>query len=591
MKQFFKFMFASMLGFFLTFILIFIFLLIFFVALISSAGKDKTVTLLPKSVLVLNLDNQIIERGNDNPFEGFDFFSMKSNKPFGLKQIKESIAKAKDDKNIEGIYLELSEIPAGAATVEEIRNALLDFKKSNKFIISYSEVLTQKAYYLASVADKIYLNPEGFIDFKGLNAQIMFYKGLLEKLDVEAQIIRHGKFKSAVEPFMLDKMSESNREQTKQYLMTIWNYITENISKSRNIKVDQLNLIADSLYLRTAQDAVDYKIADKLMYKDELLAELRTKLTLGENEKIRFINISKYQKVNVKRDLNSGKGKIAVVYAQGEIVSGEGSEVIIGSERISEALRKARVDSTVKAVVLRVNSPGGSALASEVILREVILIKKVKPIVVSMGDVAASGGYYIACAANRIFAHPNTITGSIGVFGMMPNMKGLFNNKLGITVDNVKTNAQSDYGDLYRPMTKQERYIIQGSVENVYKTFISHVSKGRNMTIQKVDSIGQGRVWSGVDALRLGLIDEYGGIDEAIAYAAKLAKIEKYKVIHLPKQKEPFQQLMEDISGETNPYTKLRQEFGEYFMVFDYIRQINNMKGVQARMPFEIIVY
>lgn len=580
-----------MLGFFLTFILIFIFLVIFFVALLSSAGKDKTVTLLPKSVLVLNLDNQIIERGNDNPFEGFDFFSMKSNKPLGLKQIKESIAKAKDDKNIEGIYLELSEIPAGAATVEEIRNSLLDFKKSNKFIISYSEVLTQKAYYLASVADKIYLNPEGFIDFKGLNAQIMFYKGLLEKLDVEAQIIRHGKFKSAVEPFMLDKMSESNREQTKQYLMTIWNYITENISKSRNIKVDQLNLIADSLYLRTAQDAVDYKIADKLMYKDELLAELRTKLTLGDNEKIRFVNISKYQKVNVKRELNSGKGKIAVVYAQGEIISGEGSETIIGSERISEALRKARVDSTVKAVVLRVNSPGGSALASEVILREVILIKKVKPIVVSMGDVAASGGYYIACAANRIFAHPNTITGSIGVFGMIPNMKGLFNNKLGITIDNVKTNAQSDYGDVYRPMTKQERYIIQGSVENVYKTFITHVSQGRNMSIQKVDSIGQGRVWSGVDALRLGLIDEYGGIDDAIAYAAKVAKLEKYKVIHLPKQKEPFQQLMEDISGDTNPYTKLQQEFGEYFMVFDYIRQINSMKGVQARMPFEIIVY
>lgn len=579
-----------MLGFFLMF-LIFFFIMMGIIMSVASFSKKEVVVVPKNTVLHLKFDEEVADRSSNNPFSNLNVFNLKSSDTPGLNEILESLKKAKDDENIKGIYLDLGTVPSGIATVEEIRNALIDFKKSGKFIICYGEVFTQKAYYLASVADKIYLNPEGIIDFKGLNGEVMFYKGLLEKLDVDVQIIRHGKFKSAVEPFIYDKMSEPNKEQTLKYLTSIWDHLLDGISTYRKISKDDLNAIADSFSIKKAADAVTYKLADKLMYKDELLAELRTKLGLGDNDKISMLSLSKYVDApNKNKKASTSKNKIAVIYALGSIESGKGDDKTIGSEKISEAIRKARLDSTVKAIVLRVNSPGGSALASDVIWREVLLAKKVKPVVASMGDVAASGGYYISCAATKIVADPTTITGSIGVFGMVPNLKGLFNNKLGITVDNVKTNNYADFGTTYRPLTESEKDIYQVDVENIYQTFITHVAEGRGMTTDQVDSIGQGRVWSGADALKIGLIDEFGGLEKAIEVAAKLAKIEDYKIQSLPAQKELIEQILESLQGGSDE-TFLKAQLGETYEYYKYIQGIKNMKGVQARMPYSIYVY
>jgi protease-4 len=590
MKQFFKFMFASMAGFFLMFI-IFFFIMIGILMSVASLSKKEIVIVPKNTVLQLKFNEVIPDRSSNNPFETINFFSFQVSNPTGLNEILKSIKKAETDENIKGIYLDLSSVPSGIATVEEIRNALLDFKKSGKFIISYAEVYTQKAYYLASVADSIYLNPEGIVEFKGLNGEVMFYKGLLEKLSVDIQIIRHGKFKSAVEPFVLDKMSDANKEQTLKYLSSIWNHLLDGISDSRKISKDDLNMIADSFRVQKAADAVTNKLADRLVYKDELLALLRTKLGIGEKDKISLMSITKYVNAPDKsKKITKSKNKIAIIYALGQIESGKGDDKTIGSDRISEAIRIARLDSTVKAIVFRVNSPGGSALASDVIWREIALAKKVKPVVASMGDVAASGGYYISCAATKIIADPSTITGSIGVFGMVPNLKGLFNEKLGITFDNVKTNNYADFGTVSRALTISEKDIYQKDVENIYLTFIKHVAEGRNMSTDQVDSIGQGRVWSGADAKNIGLIDEFGGLDTAILIAAKLAKIEDYKIMSLPIQKDPFRQLIESLSGGSDD-AFLKKELGDAYEYYQYILDVKNMKGVQARLPYFINIY
>ncbi len=585
MKQFFKFMFASMLGFILTCVII------FFIALgiFHSAIKKEVVTVPKNTILHLKLNNQISDRTSNNPMKNFDFNTFKPKYIPGLNDILKDIKKAKTDDHIKGIYLDLSYMPAGIATIEEIRNALTDFKSSGKFIISYSEVYTQKTYYLASVSDKIYLNPQGVLIFKGLNAQMMFLKGTLDKLDIDVQIVRHGKFKSAVEPFMLNKMSKENREQLQTYVSSIWDHIVNNISDSRGIRINKLNEIADNLLIQKPEDAVKYHFIDKLMYKDELLDEFHKQLSTKKNKKISFMSLDKYSYVpspKIKRFRN----KIAVIYASGSIKSGEGDEQSIGSEKISKVIRKARLDTTVKAVVFRVNSPGGSALASEIIWREVSLTKKVKPVIVSMGNLAASGGYYISCAANKIIASPNTITGSIGVFGIIPNFKGLFNNKLGITFDNVKTNKNSGFISVNRPMTTYEREVLKKEIENVYQTFIKHVAEGRNMTVAAVDKIGQGRVWSGVDAKRIGLIDGFGGLDKAVKIAASMAELKNYRIVSMPKQKLPFVQLIEDITGKKHS-SFIKKELGVNYKYYDYLQSISKMKGIQARMPYMINIY
>jgi len=587
MKQFFKFTFASMLGFLLAGILMFI----IFIGIIVSAvsvGSKETVFVPEKTILVLTLDQPINDRSSDNPFAKINFTRPDISTQLGLNDIIRNIKKAASDSKVKGIYLELSDVPSGQATIEEIRNALLEFKKSGKFIVSYAEVYTQKSYYLASVSDKIYLNPAGDMEFKGMVGQVMFFKGLLDKIEVEAQVIRHGKFKSAIEPFTLDKMSEPNKVQTLTFISGMWNHILSGISASRNIPVENLTTIANEFKIQSPDDAVSLKLVDKLLYKDEVLVELKNRVEAKTIKELKLMKLGKYAKAPVDDKKSSGD-KIAVIYATGNIISGEGDDVSVGSESISKAIRKARLDDKVKAVVLRVNSPGGSALASDVIWREMLLTKASKPVVVSMGNVAASGGYYIACAADKIFAYPNTITGSIGVFGIIPNMKEMFSKNLGITFDEVKTNPYADYIPITRPMTDGEKKIITHDIENIYSTFITHVSEGRKMTVAQVDSIGQGRVWSGVDAKRLGLVDEFGGLDDAIAEAAKLAKLKEYGTMELPEQKDTFEQLMETFTGD-NSSVFLKKELGAAYPYFNYLSRMSKMEGVQALMPYDFII-
>jgi len=584
MKQFFKFTFASMLGFILAGALMF-FILVGIIVSAVSMGNDETVVVPEKTIMMLTLDQPINDRSSDNPFAHFNFSRPEASKQLGLNDIISNLKKAAKDPKVKGVYLELSDLPSGQATIEEIRNALLDFKKSGKFIVSYSEVFTQKSYYLASVSDKIYLNPAGAMEFKGMIGQVMFFKGMLEKLDIEAQIIRHGKFKSAIEPFTLDKMSEPNKVQTLAFISGMWNHILSGISDSRKIPVADLNSIANEFKIQSPQDAVDLKMVDKLMYKDEVLDELKARVDVKDTKDLKFMKLGKYNKVP-ETEKNSSSDKIAVIYASGNIVSGEGDEGTIGSDDISKAIRKARLDDKVKAVVLRVNSPGGSALASDVIWREMLLTKKAKPVVVSMGDVAASGGYYISCAADKIFAYPNTITGSIGVFGIIPNLKQMFNKNLGITFDEVKTNPYADYIPVTRPMNDGEKKIITNEIETIYSTFITHVSEGRKMTVAQIDSIGQGRVWSGVDAKRIGLVDQFGGLSDAIAEAAKLAKLKDYRTMELPEQKDTFEQIMEAFSGD-NTSIFMKKELGAAYPYFQYLSQMSHLKGVQALMPYQ----
>lgn len=586
MKQFFKFMFASMLGFFLTWILVFIVFIGIIVSVISS-GSDNSVTVKPNSILEITLNNPIQERSGNNPFDNFDFGSMKSNQPLGLDKIVKSIKDAATDPNIQMIFLNFGDVIAAPASIEAIRNELIEFKKSKKAIISYADNYSQRAYYLASVADKVYLNKEGTIDLKGLSMEVMFYKGLLQKLEIEPQIIRHGKFKAAVEPFILDKMSEANREQLMTYLGSTWKHLCSGISTSRKISEETINKVADELTLQEPEKCLELKFVDGLVYKDELISDLKKRMKVAEDKDLELVTIANYSTVSKSKaeDVRS-KDKIAVIYAVGEINDGKGTDKSIGGESLSKEIRAARLDENIKAVVLRVNSPGGSALASEIIWREVALTKAKKPVVISMGDYAASGGYYIACAATAIVAEPTTLTGSIGVFGFIPSVKKLLNNKLGITVDVVKTNAHSDYMNIYRPLDTYEYATIQKSIERIYATFIKRVADGRKMDIAKVDSIGQGRIWSGLDAKKLGLVDEIGGLQTAIDLAAKHAKLDKYRIIYKPIQKEFIQQLLDNTTNAQASI--LERELGESYMFVDYIRSLKNMKGVQARVPFVI---
>jgi protease-4 len=587
MKQFFKFMFASMLAMLVTFFITMIIFVAIIGTIISSATSttEKVVDVKDNSVLHLKFDYQINDRTSNNPFENFDFSTFETQDNLGLDKILSNIEKAKTDSRIKGIYLDLTSLNTGMASLEEIRNALKGFKKSGKWIISYSEVYTQSTYYLASLSDKIYLNPAGLVEMRGLASELMFFKNALEKLEVEMQIIRHGKFKSAVEPYILEKMSDSNREQMNLILSSAWGSILNDISESRKISIAELNAIADDIKIQTADDAVKYGFVDKALYKDEVLEELKTRTGAKSYDDINYISLRKYD--NAKAIPNNSKNEIAIIYASGEINSGKSKNEVMGSETISQAIRAARLDENVKAIVLRVNSPGGSALASDVMWREVVLAKKVKPVVVSMGDVAASGGYYISCAANKIVADEKTITGSIGVFGVVPNAQGLFNNKLGITFDVAKTNKHADIMTIFKPLSAEEKDIIQIGVEKIYDDFIGKVAEGRGMTKEQVDSIGQGRVWLALDAKKIGLVDEIGGIDKAISIAQELAKITDYKTVDFPKMKDPLEQLMLEITGEAESKI-LKMYMGENYKYYQKIQTMTTQSGYMARMPYEI---
>ena len=586
MKSFLKFTLASVVGFLITGIIL-IFITIGIIGGLVASSTDKSVSIKTKTILKINLSNGVTERTSQNPLEDMNFQTLKTNTKIGLNDILKNLKKAKNDDNIKGIYINNTGIGAGLGTIEEIRNALIDFKTSGKFIISYSDVYTQGSYYLSTVSDQIYLNPEGFVDFKGLSSQLLFFKDALDKIGIEPVIIRgkNNKFKSAVEPFMYNHISEANKLQTLTYMGSLWNHILKGISKTRKISIDKLNIYADSMLINNARNAVKYKLVDDLKYYDEILTILKEKSETDESDDINFMSMSSYTNTP---NASTGKGlikeKIAVVYANGEINMGTGSEKEIGSKGLSKAIRKARLDTNIKAVVLRINSPGGSALASEVIWREVMLTKKVKPLIVSMGNVAASGGYYIAAPADRIFANPVTITGSIGVFGILWNTQNVMK-KIGINSDAVNTNAHSDLGNMSRTMTEAEYATIQNSVEDIYDVFLGHVAEGRNMKKEDVDKIGQGRVWSGENAKEIGLVDEFGGLVDAIKYAKEMAKLEDYRIVELPKQEDPIEALMKDLGGNVKAYV-LQEELGASFKYYDRLNQLTKLKGVQARIPF-----
>jgi len=590
MKQFFGAFFGSCLGILVTGLVITIIFVVSIASLFSEAIKMKTPHIVKhkeNTVLRIDLNGDIKERGVNNPFGDLDLGPFMPKGTVGLNDIIESLKNAKSDSDIKGIYLEVSDPQAGFATIEEVRKALLEFKTSGKFIYAYSEGYSQKGYYLASTANKLYLNPQGSLEIKGLSSQIMFYKKMLDKLNVEVQIFRHGKFKSAIEPFMLDKMSDANREQVEIYLGSLWGHMISGIGESRNISVKEINDMADHLSIRSPEDALKYNLVDALKYEDEVFSAIKKNINIKDSDKISFLSLDDYSKSAIVSE--ASKDKIAIIYAVGEIESGEGDDDKIGSARIAKAIRDARLDNTIKAIVFRVNSPGGSALASDVIWRETVLAQKTKPFIVSMGDVAASGGYYISCAADRIFAQPNTITGSIGVFGMIPNAQKALSEKLGITVDTVNTNKHSDVGTILRGVTTEEFEYVQQSVENIYDVFISKVALGRKTSKNKIDSIGQGRVWSGMDAIKINLVDELGGIKDAIAYAAKQAKLRSYKTVDLPKQKDPIQDLFDNTKDEMETRA-MKTNLGEQYIYIKQLKNVLKLKGVQARLPYEMII-
>ncbi|MGJ1197801.1 signal peptide peptidase SppA [Sphingobacterium spiritivorum] len=589
MKSFLKYVLATITGIVIATIILFIVIAGIIGSLISSASTDAAPVVADNSVLYITLNHEIKERSETNPLEGVDIPGFGTTKTLGLDDILERIQSAKSDSKIKGIYLNISGVNTGFATLQEIRDALIDFKASRKFIVSYSEGYTQKAYYLASVADKIYLNPEGSLDFRGLSTSIMFMKDALDKLGVDMQVVKVGTYKSAVEPFMLNGMSQPNRLQVESYLGSLYTTFLDNVSASRKVPADSLRSIADRYAVRDAEDAVRLKLVDAVLYKDELIDEVKKRLNIKDKKKdFSTVSILDYR---ANSTTSEGEGRVAVLYAEGDIVSGEGESGQIASDKVSRELRKLREDDRVKAVVFRVNSPGGSALASDVIWREVILTKKVKPVIVSMGDYAASGGYYISAAADSIFAEKNTITGSIGVFGLIPNFKGLLNDKLGIHFDGVKTGT---YADLMsapdRPLTAEERNIIQLEVNKTYGSFTKKVAEGRKLSVANVDSIGQGRVWTGEQAVGIGLVDRIGSIGDAIRSAAKMAKLKDYKVVKYPSLKDPFSSIL-STSKEKISVWYMKDQLGDQYRYIQELKSVTQQSGIMAKLPYSIEVH
>ena len=579
MKRFLKNIFSTIIGIISSLIILFI----LFAIILTSISSKKEIKVKENSILKIDFSkNTVVERSSNNPFNDININSN-TKSTIELKDVLDNIENAKTDNNIKGIYINSSIVNAGLSQTEEIRNKLLEFKKTGKPIVAYSEVYSQLSYYLSSIANKVYLNPEGIIELKGLSASQMFFKGLLKKLDIEIQIIRHGKFKSAIEPFILEKMSDENKKQMKVLLNSFADNIMDSIASQRKLSLSIVQKDANNLNLEDAESCLRLGYVDYLLYEDQVEDTL---LNITESEKNNFISLNEYKK-RKSAPTNISRNKIAIIYATGSIKSGEGDEKSIGSITTANAIEKARKNKNVKAIVLRINSGGGSALASDIILREAILAKKEKPFVVSMGDYAASGGYYIACAADSIVANPTTLTGSIGVFGMIPNLQKFYKNKLGITFDNTNTNNYADMG-INRPLSDFEKNKIQKSIANVYNTFIGHVAKGREMSISAVDEIAQGRVWTGYDAKMIGLIDTYGGIEKAINIAAKLAGIKEYRINSLPEPKDPFVKIMEQFNTHISLSKSLFSNLGIEKENIYAIDEITKNDYIQARIPFVI---
>lgn len=569
---------------------IFVFIMLFFFGVIligTIFGDDESVSVKADSVIELDLK----EINNDYAGKFTDPWVTQFSKDgkIGLTDVINAIEAAKTDDNIKGISILNDESSLGLAQYKDLRNALESFKKSGKFVWAYANTFSQKEYYLNSVANTIYLNPAGDMDFKGLSSEVMFFKDFQEKSGIHMEVIRHGKYKSAVEPFLENKMSDANREQITALLNSIWETVSNDISKSRNIPLAKVNEIANGLLARTPEMAKSQHLIDIVAYEDVYHNAIKKALKVNVDEDYNKISISDYTQNYITTALaNTATDEIAIIYAQGEIGSGEGDVNQIGEGSMRRSLQEARKNEDVKAIVLRIDSPGGSALTSDLIWREIEITKKVKPVVVSMGNYAASGGYYIACNANKIFAEKNTITGSIGVFGVLPNFSPLAN-KLGINSEQVKTHENSANYSPFVPVDEKFKAFTLESVEHIYKTFVTHVAEGRKMTFAEVDAIGQGRVWSGSEALKVGLVDKIGGLNDAIAEAAKMAKIKSYSTQNYPEYEKSFNDLLSGLPFAQSKEAFIKEEIGEEnYLLIEHIKKLQKLKGAQAIMPYSI---
>ncbi|OUJ72480.1 signal peptide peptidase SppA [Hymenobacter crusticola] len=586
MRQFLKYVLATLVG-------LVLFAVIGVVVLIglaySASRSEKDVVVATNSVLELKLDKPISERENPGSFAAY--ITGDNAQSTGLDQLKDAIRRAKTDDDIKGIFLNVELVQAGMATLEEVRDALLDFKKSGKFVVAYNDLASEKSYYLASVANKIYLNPQGTLEFNGLSSETYYYKNLFEKAGIEPYIFRVGSFKSAVEPYFRESMSDSARLQTTSFLNSLNNFMLGHVATARGIAPNRIKIISDSMLVHNADDAKQLGLVTDLGYYDQALDYMKGKVGVAKDKKLSMISLDRYAKSQDEEGDASGN-RIAVVYAEGDIVTGKGGDDNIGSTRFAEAIRKARLDDKVKAVVLRVNSPGGSSLASDIIYREVALTKKVKPVICSMSDVAASGGYFIAMACDTIVAHPNTITGSIGVFGVLPNIQPLLRDKLGVTTDRVTTGKFSDLPTITRPLTAFEKQQLQKEVDRIYADFTTKAAQGRHMPVERLRRLASGRVWSGEEAKARGLVDVLGSFDDAMRIAARRAnlKTDEYKVQYLPKQDaNPFLALFNSF-GEEARLRMIKQEMGPMYPMYEQYKKLTQMQGVQARLPFELSI-
>lgn len=586
MKQFFKFFFASMLGFIVGSIVLTFLMIGILAAIVSSLSEPEKKDATSNSVLELSLNYAVPEQTNFNPLANLSFGGMDMKEAVGLNDILRLIKKAKTDNHIKGIYINVGTFGSGISTAKQVRDALIDFKESKKFIVAFADAYSQKGYYVASVADKIVLNPAGIVEWRGLNAQIMFFKGMLEKIGVDVQVFYDGRFKTATEPFRYDKMSESNKIMTLALLKDIESNYVNAVSTSRNIDTSIVNRVADSMLIRTAYQALSYHFIDEVGYSDAAKKFINEKLKQDDKKKINFISLSKYSHTPDVEKKSIDQDKIAVVYAQGDIVDGQGDKDNIGGDKFAALFEKLRRDDKIKAIVFRVNSPGGSAVASDVIWREVSLTKAVKPVVVSMGDYAASGGYFISCCASKIVAQPTTLTGSIGVFAIIPCAQKLLNDKLGITFDHVGTGKFSDFGDLTRPFNNGEKVIIQNEVDSIYAQFKNRVYTGRNLDPVLVDSIAQGRVWTGTQGLAWGLVDTLGGIQDAINIAAKMIKSKNYRLVEYPTVDNKWSEIFSALQDAKDDEVKM--QLGDFYSMFQQIKSVSELKGMQMRIPYSL---
>ena len=589
MKQFFKMMFASTLGFFVGLRLAGGIAIVFMIGMVAGLSSNSQAVYTPKaenSVFKIAFEGDIRESAEENPFTNL----LTGREPdLSLRDLLKSIRHAKEQESVKGIYLDMGVFSGGTASLDAVRRALMDFKESGKFIVAYADNYTQGGSYLASVADKIYLNPQGILGLTGLSSRTMFYKGLLQKIGVEMMVFKVGTYKGAVEPFIADKLSDANREQITSYQNSIWGNITKGIAKSRNITVEDVNRFADEgAFFASPEKAVEYKLIDELKYRSEVEKYL-IEQSGQTGDKLKTVGLSNMK--NVKKTEREYRNKIAIVYAEGEIMQQIISSPYSGnfpciSEKINDDLRKLADNKDVKAVVLRINSPGGSAYTSEQIWKQVYELKKKKPVVVSMGSVAASGGYYIASGASKIIAEPNTLTGSIGIFGMFPNTAGLFN-KLALTTDIVKTNRYADFGDPARPMTDDEKALIQGYIERGYDTFLTRCAEGRGVSKADIDSIGQGRVWTGEQALKIGLVDELGGIERAVELAGELAEIYNYNIMEVSTDHDFLKELLEK-QIEVVKQSVVKDMLGDEYEHFRTLRKVKATYGIQACIPYDL---